>query len=723
MKKKEILSPILLCISACILVVITVLGNNQTVYAQGNEGWSYDESTHTLSLMNYTYRDAVNEDDNIVQIYADGDLNIVVEGTNTLALESDYGIYCEGNLTISGTGSLEISNAETAIYATKGITINDCIIDCGTDIYQENSIHAYWGDVVISNATIKAPNDIVAGNANNIEILSGIVNANKLTGYDITINGGTIRSAVDSSNNTEVNGGDINIIRPKYVSDGKIYYSGSGIYADKWLKVNGGTIRTEEGCSYQDKAVVADYMEMTNGEISLKGMLYIENGNSKSIVISGGVINIESAGLHFRGLDMSGGQINIVATNTAMEIGQDSLYMSGGSINITSTNGTGIKTTGYGSTVFFEGGTIEITAAGTCIDGYGAYSDAISIAGSEVVLNGNIGIGTESTVSVQSGNLNCTGSEYGISAGNINICGGEVYSAGGIQALRASNKIVIGENAILKTGKYSENLVDADEYCGEKCVSVYWKINPVYELPSNLSATCDQTLGEVLLPEGFLWEDVPTTSVGVPGNNIHTVQFVPQDTERYNIVPGIKVYVAVAEHNYGEWNVIKEATVQENGFEKRVCILCENEDFRTIPKKIIEGWKRDNKGWWYQNADGSYPYCAWKQINGTWYYFNASGYMVTGWQFVGGIWYYFNGSGAMVTGWLKDGGIWYYFNGSGTMVTGWQLIGGVWYYFHASGAMAANQWVGNYYLQADGSMATNKWIGKYYVGSNGCWIP
>lgn len=77
MKKKEILSPILLCISACILVVITVLGNNQTVYAQGNEGWSYDESTHTLSLMNYTYRDAVNEDDNIVQIYADGDLKQV----------------------------------------------------------------------------------------------------------------------------------------------------------------------------------------------------------------------------------------------------------------------------------------------------------------------------------------------------------------------------------------------------------------------------------------------------------------------------------------------------------------------------------------------------------------------------------------------------------------------------------------------------------------------
>lgn len=174
-------------------------------------------------------------------------------------------------------------------------------------------------------------------------------------------------------------------------------------------------------------------------------------------------------------------------------------------------------------------------------------------------------------------------------------------------------------------------------------------------------------------------------------------------------------------------------------------------------------WKLDYHGWWYQNADGSYPVNAWKDIDGVWYYFNGSGYMVTGWQFVGGIWYYFHGSGAMatgwqsiggtwyyfagsgamatgwqfiggtwyyfagggamVTGWQSIGGTWYYFAGSGAMVTGWQSIGGIWYYFHGSGAMATNQWIGNYYLQGDGAMATNKWIGPYYVGANGGWIP
>ena len=118
---------------------------------------------------------------------------------------------------------------------------------------------------------------------------------------------------------------------------------------------------------------------------------------------------------------------------------------------------------------------------------------------------------------------------------------------------------------------------------------------------------------------------------------------------------------------------------------------------------IVAQWMLDAKGWWYQNAEGSYPHAEFKKIDGVTYYFNGAGYMVTGWQQVGGTWYYFNPSGAMVTGWKQ--------------------VGGIWYYFETSGAMVKNCWVGNYYLQADGSMATNKWIGRYYVGANGAWIP
>ena len=75
------------------------------------------------------------------------------------------------------------------------------------------------------------------------------------------------------------------------------------------------------------------------------------------------------------------------------------------------------------------------------------------------------------------------------------------------------------------------------------------------------------------------------------------------------------------------------------------------------------GWQKNSKGWWYVNADGTYPKNEWKKIDGAWYYFEGNG------------------------------------------------------------AMAVNKWVGNYYLGADGVMATNTWIGKYYVGADGKWIP
>ena len=40
-----------------------------------------------------------------------------------------------------------------------------------------------------------------------------------------------------------------------------------------------------------------------------------------------------------------------------------------------------------------------------------------------------------------------------------------------------------------------------------------------------------------------------------------------------------------------------------------------------------EGWKKNSTGWWYVNADGSYPTNKWQKINNVWYYFDSNGYM------------------------------------------------------------------------------------------------
>ena len=52
-----------------------------------------------------------------------------------------------------------------------------------------------------------------------------------------------------------------------------------------------------------------------------------------------------------------------------------------------------------------------------------------------------------------------------------------------------------------------------------------------------------------------------------------------------------------------------------------------------------EGWQKGNSGWWYQNADGSYPTNKWQKINEKWYFFNEDGYCLTNkWIKRGGVW-------------------------------------------------------------------------------------
>ena len=167
----------------------------------------------------------------------------------------------------------------------------------------------------------------------------------------------------------------------------------------------------------------------------------------------------------------------------------------------------------------------------------------------------------------------------------------------------------------------------------------------------------------------------------------------------------------------------------------------------TFPKLAsTPSWKKDSKGWWYDNGDGTYAKNQWMLIGGKYYFFDNYGYMKTGWAISGDNWYFlYKTTGAMKTGWVLDGGKWYFLDkygamktgwvvdgskwyfldkygamktgwvldggkwyfldkASGAMKTGWVLDGGKWYYLDKSGAMVSNTWVGGYYLQKDGSM-------------------
>lgn len=80
-------------------------------------------------------------------------------------------------------------------------------------------------------------------------------------------------------------------------------------------------------------------------------------------------------------------------------------------------------------------------------------------------------------------------------------------------------------------------------------------------------------------------------------------------------------------------------------------------------------WVLDSIGWWYKNADGTWPAnCWWQEPESQ-------------------IWYYLNEQGYMQTGWIDWNGARYYCAENGAMQTGIQTIDGVQYQFDASGAL------------------------------------
>ncbi|KXB58954.1 albumin-binding GA domain-containing protein [Gemelliphila asaccharolytica] len=140
---------------------------------------------------------------------------------------------------------------------------------------------------------------------------------------------------------------------------------------------------------------------------------------------------------------------------------------------------------------------------------------------------------------------------------------------------------------------------------------------------------------------------------------------------------------------------------------------------------VVEGWVQDTTGWWYRNADGSYPASAWKLINGTWYYFNAGGYMLANTVTPDG--YFVNADGAyQPAGWLQNTTGWWYQRANGTYPANeWEKVGDDWYHFDENGYMQTG-WVevnGTwYFLTESGAMAHDTYVGSYYVDGSGAWV-
>ena len=127
----------------------------------------------------------------------------------------------------------------------------------------------------------------------------------------------------------------------------------------------------------------------------------------------------------------------------------------------------------------------------------------------------------------------------------------------------------------------------------------------------------------------------------------------------------------------------------------------DSDDTSYISKRGVTGkWIKNEKGWWYQRIDGTWPHDEWCELEylgrKEWYYFDKNGYVVSGWLKWNGCYFYLNP--------ISDG--WF-----GRMETGWKKIDGKWYYLEpVSGQNKGHLFVNT--VTPDG----------YKVDSNGAWM-
>ena len=162
-------------------------------------------------------------------------------------------------------------------------------------------------------------------------------------------------------------------------------------------------------------------------------------------------------------------------------------------------------------------------------------------------------------------------------------------------------------------------------------------------------------------------------------------------------------------------------------------------------------WMKDEKGWWFLYADGTYAagtmaeqndgsrieQILWEQINGSWYAFGADGYLKSGWvyDYQSNSWYCTTEENGMQSGWYtdpQDQYTYYLDPENGKLVFGWKEIENRWYYFND--VLAPRTWefdesTGKWYYNV---LSTTKPFGAlfkdektpdgYYVNDDGEWF-
>ena len=288
---------------------VNMLNDPYTVECGEDGGYaSYDKDSNTLTL-----RDAIITEGHTVYggaygIYAYGDLNIVLEGTSKVGSDKlDAGVNMDGDLTITGTGSLTTTgDDEAGIDVSGNLTVNGGTVignhtdDTGIDVHGNLTVNS--GGTVsgtsstqegVHASTLTVNGGSVAGSGlqgvcveNSIKVESGTLTGTgtgedsyfiygiyvKSTDGNFTVSGGSVtgKGTGEDSHGIHINGGSMTVEGGTVTSSGEGYYS-SGIYIEDngSLTVEDGEV-TSTGNGENCYGIYMDYLTITGGTVTAR---------------------------------------------------------------------------------------------------------------------------------------------------------------------------------------------------------------------------------------------------------------------------------------------------------------------------------------------------------------------------------------------------------------------------------------------------------------------
>lgn len=288
---------------------VNMLNDPYTVECGEDGGYaSYDKDSNTLTLRDAIITEGYTVYGGAYGIYAYGDLNIELAGTSKVGSDKlDAGVNIDGDLTITGTGSLTATgDDEAGIDVSGNLTVNGgTVIGNHTDdtgIYVDGDLTVKSGGTVrgtsstqegIYASTLTVDGGSVDGSGlqgvcveNSITVESGTLTGTgtgedshfiygiyvKSTDGNFTVSGGSVtgKGTGEDSHGIHINGGSMTVEGGTVTSSGEGYYS-SGIYIEDngSLTVEDGEV-TSTGNGENCYGIYMDYLTITGGTVTAR---------------------------------------------------------------------------------------------------------------------------------------------------------------------------------------------------------------------------------------------------------------------------------------------------------------------------------------------------------------------------------------------------------------------------------------------------------------------